>query len=443
MRHPAALDAPAPAEQTTSRSRAPSINLDKQAPLLAPVWHHRRRLALPGPDWLVMPALRLNETLSTPTTLPLARPAATLADSMPLTQTDVAEAMGAQVSWDEPAVLETLEALEHPPEMASTAAEAAEALRPILLTGDGRARPGRQGTGWWPAWRRRQREQRAEGRPFWDVDPIPAEQESPETQRSRWPWGATVAAAAGGVALAGASMVMLLPSILPQSPGTVAVFNAPMIVLRASGPGRITTVAVKTGQAVDPSSLLMVIRTAPKSDSTALTAQNRLDAAQQRVTALNEAIAQAALTGDAARGRGIELRRQRDAAAADLAAAQEAAAHSVTPEPADQPVLAGVHGVIWSLEAQAGTDTVAGAPLVRMVDCDHPFLTVGNNSGLRAGDAVVVRLPDLPPVPAMVRAASGVAEPPGGLVVAPVAASLPRDCPIGASATVSPAGKAA
>jgi biotin carboxyl carrier protein len=344
---------------------------------------------------------------------------------------------------DEPAVLETLEALDEPPELASAASEAAEDLQPILLTGDRLAAPAPKRTGWRLPWRTRRRELPAEERPFWDVDPAPAEPDPPKTKRARWPREATIAAAAGGVAVASALLVLLLPGVLPDSHGTVAVFNAPMIVLRASGPGRITSVAVKTGQAVDPSSLLMVIRTAPKPDPTAATAQSRLEAAQQRVTALNEAIAQASLTGDAARGRGIELRRQRDAAAAELAAAQEAAARSITPDAAEQPVLAGVHGVIWSLEAQAGADTVAGAPLVRMIDCDHPFLTVANNSGLRAGDAVVVRLPDLPPVRATVRAASGVAEPPGGLVVAPAAASLPRDCPIGASATVSPVGKAA
>ena len=122
-----------------------------------------------------------------------------------------------------------------------------------------------------------------------------------------------------------------------------------------------------------------------------------------------------------------DLRSQRAAAANDVAQLRDGVAHLPARLPTDQPVRAGIHGVIRSLEAQAGTLTASGVPLVRMLDCDHAFLTVGPNSKqLHAGESVQVRLPNLPPVAATVRESSGVAEPPNAPGDRPGAGRLRR-----------------
>ena len=109
----------------------------------------------------------------------------------------------------------------------------------------------------------------------------------------------------------------------------------------------------------------------------------------------------------------------------------------------DQPVLAEVHGVVRSLEVEAGVDAVAGLPLVRLLDCDHAFLTVAADKGLRAGEAVQVQVTGLPPVAATVRTSSGVAEPPDDLVIPMDALPARAACPVGATATIVPIQPAA
>ncbi len=108
------------------------------------------------------------------------------------------------------------------------------------------------------------------------------------------------------------------------------------------------------------------------------------------------------------------------------------------PNAADRLVLAGVHGVIRSVETVPGADLATGAPLVRMQDCDRAFLTISLGTKLKAGEAVRVKLPDLPPVAGTVRAASGIMEPPNALVVGLASGTMVSACPVGASAVVTP-----
>ena len=253
-------------------------------------------------------------------------------------------------------------------------------------------------------------------------------------------------AIAGGVAALLAACIagaVFLPRLLTTGGIPAATFNAPMMVLRAATVGRVASVAVSNGQSVEPSTLLLTIHTEPQPDPAASLLQDRLEAARGRLAALDDALTQPTPNTDAGRSRLADLRSQRAAAANDVAQLRDGVAHLPARLATDQPVRAGIHGVIRSLEAQAGTLTASGVPLVRMLDCDHAFLTVGPNSKqLHAGESVQVRLPNLPPVAATVRDSSGVAEPPNALVIAPApgafVAVLSGSCPIGATATVTP-----
>ncbi len=283
---------------------------------------------------------------------------------------------------------------------------------------------------------------------LWSVEPAPGTTQDlgalPRSQvvrprRRRFAQLAAGIAILLGLCVAG---VLVLPRLLTSSGIPAATFNAPMMVLRAAIVGRVASVAVTSGQSVEPSTLLLTIHTDPQPDPAASLLQDRLEAARGRLAALDEALAQPVPNTDAGRSRLADLRRERAAAANDVAQLQDGVAHLPAKPPADQPVRAGIHGVVRSLEAQAGTATASGVPLVRMLDCDHAFLTVGPNPNLRPGEAVQVRLPNLPAVPATVRNSSGVAEPPNTLVIAPAPGAfvsvLSGSCPVGATATITP-----
>ena len=107
---------------------------------------------------------------------------------------------------------------------------------------------------------------------------------------------------------------------------------------------------------------------------------------------------------------------------------------------ADFAVLAHVNGIVRSVETQTGVGVKPGMPLLRILDCDHAFLTFGPGVTLRAGQPVQVRLPNLPPTAATVRASAGWTEPPDSLVVPLPAAALGGACPVGGVASVSVAG---
>ncbi len=446
----------------------------------APAWHRRRRLAPPGPGTLVMPApaihlplalpqvpataVTVRASLAEPVWVPVLEPVAPPPAAGPseiLAATTTPEPMPEPVSEPAPAPAETETAetelvdVEPAPAALSWAFEPAapepeqepveEQAGPSSLfrtrtsVTERKSHRGARLPKGLP-WRRRAAPD-AEPPAFWDVEPTATEAAIPAGRRANWRWRITIAVVLCAVLLAAGGLILVLPRLLPGPPGTVAVFNAPMIVVRAATAGRITSVAIKTGQLVDPTSLLLVIHSDPRPEQSAMTLRTQIETLQSQLAALNDSLAQAVAAGDGTRARGIELRRQRDSVASDLSLAQADMARITAPMVTDTPILAGVHGVIWSLEAQAGALASPGTPLVRLVDCDHPFLTIAAGSGLKAGDAVTVHLPDLPPVRATVRAASGVAEPPSGLVVAPAPDALPRSCPIGASATVSPIGK--
>ncbi len=211
---------------------------------------------------------------------------------------------------------------------------------------------------------------------FWPSDPDGEALLLRDSRPSRLRPGLLRAAVAVGalavLAAVGLGAVRLLPALFGSESGEMAVFNAPMMVVRSAVTGRVMTVAANAGQIVEPTSRLLTIQ-----------------------------------SGDA--------------------------------NAADRLVLAGVHGVIRSVETVPGADLATGAPLVRMQDCDRAFLTIRPGTKLKAGEAVRVKLPDLPPVAGMVRAASGIMEPPNALVVGLAPGAMVSACPVGASAMVMPA----
>ena len=172
------------------------------------------------------------------------------------------------------------------------------------------------------------------------------------------------------VALIGAGL-RFLPDLVGVGRSVTAVFNAPMMVVRAAAAGRVVTVAATPGQIVEPKSPLLSIHVSD----------------------------------------------------------------AVGPE---RPVLAGVHGMVRSVETVPGADLAAGAPLVRLQDCDRAFLTVPASAALHAGQQVQVKIADIPAVAGTMRASSGIMEPPDALVVGLPPGSVIGSCPVGASATVTP-----
>ena len=162
-----------------------------------------------------------------------------------------------------------------------------------------------------------------------------------------------------------------LPGMAQAGRGVTAVFNAPMMVVRAAVAGRVLTVATNAGQVVEPRSPLLTIRVADAS--------------------------------------GLE-----------------------------KPVLAGVNGMVRSVETVPGADLSAGAPLVRLQDCDRAFLTVPAGVPLTPGQQVQVKLANLPMFAGTVRESAGIMEPPNALVVGLAPGAVAGVCPVGASALVTP-----
>ena len=107
----------------------------------------------------------------------------------------------------------------------------------------------------------------------------------------------------------------------------------------------------------------------------------------------------------------------------------------------DQPILAGVHGVVRSVETVPGADIAAGTPLIRLYDCDRAFLTVPAGAPLQASQTVQVKLHDLAPLAGTVRPSSGIMEPTNALVIGLPAGAMSAVCPVGATAEVTPAAR--
>ena len=279
--------------------------------------------------------------------------------------------------------------------------------------------------------------------PFWATDPVLDDDlDGPLLRRRRRRLLVPALAGLALLAMLGVAGILLLPQIFVRHGVPAATFNAPMMVLRAANLGRVTSVAVSNGQSVEPSTVLMTLRSDPPPDPAATLLRDRLEAARNRLASLDDALAQSTPNTDAGRARLADLRRQRVTAATDAAQLQDGVANIPPKVATDVPVRAGVHGVVRSLETQNGATIAAGAPLVRMLDCDHAFLTTAPEATLHPGDVVAVRLPNLPPVAATVRRSSGIAEPTDALVIAPAVGAfigqLSGSCPIGATATVTP-----
>ena len=269
------------------------------------------------------------------------------------------------------------------------------------------------------------------------VEPAPARTGAPELARRRTV--TTVAVAAMLLSAITAAALLLLLRSPAAAPTVTGTYNAPMMVVRAARRGQVHNIAVQPGEAVNPDSTLLTLHTGAPPDPAAASVRARLETSRTRLTALDDALAQPTPPTDAGRARVADLRQQRAAAVADATAAQDASDRLTPPLAIDTAVAANVHGVIRSVETQAGADAAPGTPLVRMLDCDHAFLTIGPDTSLRAGQAVQVHLPNLPPAAATVRQSSGLAEPPDSLVVPLPATALGGSCPVGSAATISAA----
>ena len=185
-------------------------------------------------------------------------------------------------------------------------------------------------------------------RPPPDADVVaPARMVGAPGRRSRLIMGAALAVAAG---VAG---VALLPRLLRWNSGPVATFNAPMMVLRAAIVGRVTSIAVKTGQAVEPSTVLLTIHTEARPNPGASLLQDRAEAARDRLAAFDAAPPDASPNTDAGRARVAEQRRQRAAITDELAQLQDQIASTPT-EARDRSSGAGRGSRCYPLVGSAG-----------------------------------------------------------------------------------------
>ena len=236
-----------------------------------------------------------------------------------------------------------------------------------------------------------------------------------------------------------AAVIAAWPTAKPAV--TIAVsFKTPVMVLRASRSGSIASVAVKPGDPVAPTSVLLTLDVPPPPDPIAIVAAERVQVAQRRAAAISDSLQQPLPPTPAGRARLADLNHQRDLAAAELAAAQDALARLPAPDPAEMPIVAGVHGVVLSVEAVAGADATAGTPLIRMADCDHGYVSLDSVSTVNPGSLVEVRLPNQPPVPATVRPGSRLAGPGTALseIAEPAPGAFAKSCPLGATGVASP-----
>lgn len=445
--HPAAL--PAPPSATPPPDPAPDVPPDVVAPDVAP-WSPSRRFDAPGPARAGMAVLDM--ALPPAPSLPSLKAAPVLAPKAAAAPSQPPAAL-----LEESVVLESLEAIADrasgpagdaplPPEPPRAAAASAPAALP-----DPSPAPAAEAAPVQPepavAWPEPAGGQAAaQVRPaaepprplasLWAAEPV--EDGSTAEPNARARRRVAFAALAGVAVSAGTAAFLILPHGPAAEPASAATYNAPMLVLRAARAGQVRDIAVRPGQAVAPASALLTLHANAAPDPASASTRVRLETARARLAALDDAMAQPTPTTDAGRARLADLRQQRAAAAADAVAAQDAADRLVPDAGTDTSVLANVHGVVRSVETQAGADASPGTPLVRLLDCDHAFLTIGVDSKLRAGDAVRVRLPDLPPAPAVVRRSAGLAEPPDSLVVPLASEALGGACPVGSTASISP-----
>jgi biotin carboxyl carrier protein len=256
-------------------------------------------------------------------------------------------------------------------------------------------------------------------------------QVKPRPKRRTRPWATRPVGMASivGVIVFAALAFVVVPKMIATPPTLKTMFTAPMLVLRAVGPGEITNVAVSIGQPVDPSTVLLTIHASPLSDTAVDDLKTKLAQARARQAALDSP------------GITPATSRQKDAAAAEVEQLQRTIAAASGSGTVDQPILAGVRGIVWSLDAQAGAKLQAGDPLAQLADCGRAFLVIqGASSTLKAGQTVLIRMPGVRPFHGTVRPSAGVAEPPNALVIDPTGfnAASPNACPVGATAEIQP-----
>lgn len=240
----------------------------------------------------------------------------------------------------------------------------------------------------------------------------------------RWATRPAGVAAAAATLLIAAVAAIILPRVFLTAETATALFTAPMLVLRAVAAGEVTNVAVTIGQPVEPATPLLTIHVDPLPDAALGELRSRLTQARARQSALDDPSATPA------------MRRQ---AAAEIDQLQRAIANTTTAGAVNQPILAGIRGVVWSLDAAAGARLSAGDPLVQLADCGRAFLVLRDGGGaLQAGQTVVIRMPGLRPFHGIVRPSAGAAEPPNTMVIDPTgfAAVAPGACPVGTSAEI-------
>ncbi len=210
------------------------------------------------------------------------------------------------------------------------------------------------------------------------------------------------------------------------------------MVLRASRGGSIASFTVKPGDQVSPASVLLTLEVPAPPDLVAIATAARVAVAQRRVAALQASAQQPGPAGAAGRVRFNDLRHQREMAEAELASAEEALTRLAPLEPAEMPIVAGVHGVVLSLETAVGAQAAAGSALIRLADCDHGYVTLNGPAALNPGSSVEVRLPDQAPVPATVRPATRIAGPSNGMVAEPAPGAFGQHCRMGVTGLASP-----
>ena len=267
--------------------------------------------------------------------------------------------------------------------------------------------------------------------------PGPAPQPgAPPRGRPRW---LLTAAAILLIPIAGAAVMLGTRLVAPPAPvGVAAVFAAPITVLRAPFAGRIAGIAVSNGQTVAVDTTVATVDPSPPPNPAQAALRARLADAVARAAALDARLAVPAPSTEAGRAKVADGQRLRAATGAEVAQLRAALA-TASPPTAPAAVKAGLNGKVWSVEATAGADTAAGAPLVRLVDCDHGFLSLGpaGTVPLAAGQAVEIRMAGLPPATGRLRLAAGATEPVGALVAEPAAGALSA-CPVGMAARVFP-----
>ena len=440
--HPAAL--------TRHQWRDPVFARTVDPAALGPdAWSPRQRFAPPGPARACLTAKLRAETAAVPPFVIIAPDIApTIAPTVPLEAAGSPNVPGElpAAAFEETEVLQAVEAIDHQPALLAPEAdeplpEPLEAAPPADEMEAANLRPS-----FWlhPAGTAAglqpqddvQRDEPDDGPPF-GLSPPVSRDAGVRTRRFLNPAVLGSAALALTVLVTCAVLLLLLPRLSASRAPVQALFNAPMMVVRASRSGRITALAVTAGQAVAPDATLLVLHTDPPPDPAASVLRAQLEAAKTRVAALDDTLAQPAPATDAGRARNADLRRQRETAALDVARLQDQVAQIVTKPAIDIPVRAGVHGIVRSLEAQSGMDVTTGLPLIRLLDCDHAFLTLAPNGQMKAGQDVKVSLPGQPPFSAKIRPSRGVAEPPDSYVVGLDPAQL-ASCPVGAAATVTP-----